>query len=323
MMNTSPEMPLCKDKLFKAEPDSDALSEIDLDLEDCDANTTTSKNHELEGDLKLAKHEDKWVFRLRFLTTLILISAAVAVCLVVYTTGRGGETLAFEQDFKALGQKLVSSFESTVEQRFGIIQSFTEDITSDANGSWPFVVPPHFHERAETMSMLAQSMWTRLMPRVSRMDLDAWTEFSWVNQGWRTRALARQLDIPEDEVHAQTILPQMMNFHNPNGPTPAIEINPEGPYYPLWCVYPAANKSIENLDLYGDIEHAGNIDTVVATGKPVFETSYDYLLGQEKDLRYQFMTQAVYIDYLDDPHGTIFFPSKQRMSRLCVPFLTA
>lgn len=263
---------------------------------------------EKEQGLEVAKKEDQWVWYLRGLTSLVLLSVAVTVCLIVYFTGKGSEKANFEQEFSDLGERLVQSFEGTIKQRFGIVSSFADEITSEANGSWPFVTPANWHERAKTTSVLAQLMWTRLIPKVSREDLEAYDAYTWANQGWRTQGIAKQTGLSPEEINANSIWPTITNFHNPDGPTPAVELNPDGPYYPLWCVYPVANRTTAGMDLYGDIEHQGPIDIAMSTGKPVFEVSYDYLRGEEKDLRYKFMTQGEHIEYLDDPHVTAFFP---------------
>ncbi|CAB9507210.1 Receptor-type guanylate cyclase gcy [Seminavis robusta] len=260
--------------------------------------------------LDVAQKEAVWVFRLRVLTGIVLVGVAVAVCLVVYFAGRQSETESFETDFEALSEKLVLSFEQTVEQRFGIIASFGQDITSQANGSWPFVAPKDFNQRADAVSILAQLMAIRLMPRVEKENYNLWNDWAFDNQGWKAEGLAFQTGIPVDQVNAGIINHGMINVHNPNGPTPANEINPDGPHFPTWCVHPAANSSeAENLvDLYGDFEHKGPIDLATETGLPIFEPSYDYMGGNEKDMRYDFITQTTHIEYLDDPHGTAMFP---------------
>jgi len=294
----------------------DDASDIGSDVEaasqlDADGEHKQKQCHDDQHKLEVAQKEDKWVFWLRVLTTLALLSVAVAVCLGVYFQGRKSEKESFEQDFSALGEKLVRSFTETVRQRVGIITSFGQEITSQANNAWPFVTPPNFNARAETTAMLAQFMWLRLIPQVTRSNLDLYVNYTQANQGWRTEGLARQNGIPPEDVNAQDIFPTIINVHNPNGPTPAVEIDEEGPYYPFWCAYPVSNKTLTNLDIHGDVvEHKAPMDYTMETGHPVFENSVDYLGGQEKDLRYDGITQIPFIKYLDDPHTAAFFPGK-------------
>ncbi|CAB9514588.1 unknown protein [Seminavis robusta] len=78
--------------------------------------TGNGGTRDLYTELEVAKKEDRWVFWLRILTTLVLLAVAVTVCVVVYLEGRKSETKSFEQDFSDLGEKMVQSFEAKVEQ---------------------------------------------------------------------------------------------------------------------------------------------------------------------------------------------------------------
>ena len=258
--------------------------------------------------LEVAKKEGQWVWWLRVLTTFVLLSVAIAVCLIVFFIESEDEKEKFEHEFSEAAEKMVIGFDSTVKQRLQIITSFAQDLSANSVGEWPFVVPPFFHERAELVSILSSSMYLLLIPKVTAQEADAWNEFAWTNQGWKAEGLSKQTGVALEKVNAAPIMQQMINTHNPNVHPPAIEINPEGPNWPMWCTYPVVNSTVEGEDIYGDTEHRVSIDLVLASRTPVLEPSHDYLSGNEKDTRYQLLTEAKHIAYLGDPHATAFVP---------------
>ena len=259
--------------------------------------------------IEVAKQEERWVWVLRALTAFVLVAVALTVCLGVYFEGRRREKANFENDFANLGEKLVSSFENTVSQRFGLVDTFTNDITSYAKGRWPFVTPPDYDYKAEKVAALGTFMDIVLIPIVQKEDYFEWDEYVQNTQEWKKEGLSHETGIPQDQVVAMPSFPNMINVHNPNGPTPANQINEEGPYYPIWVSYPIRNgtRVRENLDLGGDWEHRGPMENTVATGLPTFEGISDYI-EKEKDLRYEVLKKNRNIDYQDDSHTMAFFP---------------
>ena len=204
---------------------------------DSDSDESVSDNPEqrrtsLYTDVEVAKEEDKWVWRLRLLTVLVLIAVTVVVCVVVYQEGRKSETAAFEQDFSDLGEKLVRSFEGIVEQRFGIVESFADTITSDSlaagNGTstFPYVTPHNFIYRVENTAELAQLMFLLFLPRVQRSEVNEWSAYAKENTQWYTQGWAHQAGVPEEDVPEPNVFPTIMNVHNPNGPGPALKVTP-------------------------------------------------------------------------------------------------
>ncbi|CAB9526550.1 Receptor-type guanylate cyclase gcy (Partial), partial [Seminavis robusta] len=282
-------------------------------------NNDANGRSDLYTELEVAKKEDIWVFWLRILTTLVLLTVAVTVCVVVYLEGRKSETKAFEQDFSDLGEKMVQSFEAKVEQRLGVIEAFAESVTSDANHSLPFVNPPNYAFRAETVAILAQLFFIVILPVVPRDQLQTWNQYAQENQQWRAEGWAQVVGVNPESINVTEVgfnpMPgQMMNFHNPNGPGPVQKVAPnQTQYFPMWCTWPVNPGTMANVDLYGDVEHRVPMDTTVNTGKPTFEISTDYI-DKEKDGRYGMLKRNTLFDYQDDPHAVAFYPIFDKFS---------
>lgn len=269
---------------------------------------------EKEEEVKVAVQEDRWVFWLRLLTACVLVGVAVLVCVVVYQEGRQGETAAFEEEFSHLGEKLVRSFESLVAQRFGILDSFAQGITSDADGLFPFVTPPNYAFRAERVVDLAQLFFIIFVPIVPNELVEDWNTYARQNQHWKKEGVAQQRGVLPDELDEEELTPLppvMLNVHNPNGPAPAQNVTPDNPFfYPIWSTFPANEGTMANVDINGDIEHQRTIANTVATGLPTMEMGYDYIDKEidPNDGRYTTLKSSPFFDYQDDPHSLAFFP---------------
>lgn len=264
-----------------------------------------------EGQQIVGKREDMWVLRLRVITASFLVFVAIITCALVYLTGRQSETKAYQKEFSDLGQKLVQSFEDAVKQRFEVLTAFSESLTVEASQSFPFYVPSDFSERAERVAKLAEVMALHLIPIVTRDQLEEWNTYSVENSYWRPEGMARERAISLDEVNASAYEPYLYNpYVRPGENVPTEEINPTGPYMPIWLSYPVSDYPLANLDLFSDWEHTVPLNKTFWTGKPVLEFSYDYLGHMERDIRWDFITGNKFVDYQDDPHGTAVIPGK-------------
>lgn len=279
------------------------------DTEQPEGNDNVVDNKE-EG-LDLAKNEDKWVVCLRIFTALLLILVALTVCLGVYFEGRHSEKQDFETGFEDLASKLVSSFGDVVEQRFGVIQSFGEDITSQADGAWPLVTPRDYIHRTEVIVRLANLIFLVFFPIVTRDKVEAWENYANETKGWREEVFAISQGVPLEEVQLPPFMSKIMDIENADGPVPAVTTS-DGPYAPLWTAYPAYLAVAANADFHSDVEHRGPIDNTIATGNPTFEGAYSYV-GREKDERYELFKSLPYIGYQGDAFSVAFFPSKLQL----------
>lgn len=293
-----------------------------------------------QEDLVLAKNENRWVWRLRFLVALVLLTATIAVCLAVYFDGRQDEQEAFEHDFAGLADKLVVSFESVVQQRFGAIDLFTSDMTANANGSWPFVEPPGFTRRMAEVHRMAGLSITFLLMKVEEEDRAAWEEYSVSHLEWKREGMAFLMGKNPDDIVSASIFPKIMDkdsvpgelivdqgkrigiicashtallrylIHNLLFLFVSNRLGP-GPYFPAWMSHPVGNQTNSNFNMGRDPEHRGVLDYVVANKRPAFEHSFDYLNPNvPKDMRYELFKRTENWDYQGDALAVAQFPSK-------------
>lgn len=275
------------------------------------------------SELVVAKNENRWVWRLRLLVAFCLLSATIAVCLVVYFQGRRDEQDAFEKDFSGLADKLVVSFESVVKQRFGAIELFLSDITANANQSWPLVTPPYFATRCAELHGLAQLSLSTMVVKVEEEDRPAWEKYSVENQGWRKESLAYTMKMNPEEVVVNPIPEYIFSFGFGFQPVP--ETTP-GPYYPAWTEYPTYTGvgGITNWNIAEDQEQSPIIDFVTTNKKPAFARTDNYLdEANKEDGRYTTFKLAPTWDYQDDAFTISHFPGKFQYngSTQSIPFV--
>ena len=270
------------------------------------------ENDEASNDLVLAKSEDKWVWRLRFLTAFVLIGLALAVCLVVYFEGRNSERKDFEQRYLDLAEKLVSSCESVIKQRLGIVQNFALDMTSQANGTWPLYIPTDFTIKAESVGRLASIASMFMLHRVTAEQRQDWESFAVANEGWMREGISYLQGVPVEEAESAGVFPTIMNAHW--GGWPPIRDDGPGPYWVLYNAHPVSADLPGNANLHRDKEHGPFMDQVYATGTPVFEHSSDFLNEtlREQERLYQVLKNNEHLDYQDDPYAFILFPGKSQ-----------
>lgn len=284
-------------------------------------------------DQNMSAKEDRWVCGLRVLTCVLLMGVAIVVCLVVYLTQRQSEREQYQQEFDNLADKLRSSFETSVQQRFQVLAAFADSLTAEslalANaaaaesatngtdstsaGTWPFFSPHDFSDRFERVAQLAQVMAVHMLWKVERHQLEEWNRYSVENSAWRFQGISKQRNIPLEQVYANTTdyVPYLYDpYSNPSENIPAELSRPQGPYWPIWMSYPVSDYAIANLDLYHDWEHIYPINKTQQTGKTVLEYTYDYKghIEKEGDIRYDFISENKFIDYQDDPHGSALVP---------------
>ena len=284
----------------------DASEQEETDY-DPDTNQQAQAINKEKDRLELAKTEDKCVWYLRLATACVLLAVATTVCLGVYFEGRQSENDDFEQDFLDLSIKLVSSFEDVVQQRFGVIQTFGQDLTAQANGTWPFVTPPYYAHRVNSVARLSQAMLLVLLPQVNRDQVPAWDQYANQNNGWREQSVSVTMGIPIEEVQLPPFLPTIMNTQGPDGPVPAITTG-DGPYFPFWTAYPSLVSAAANTDFRADVEHRGPMDHTVVTGEPTFESISDCLGVNADDNRCGLFRSNPFVDFQSDAFTVAFFP---------------
>ena len=294
-----------------------ASSEL-LDYQDDDDGYEEDKS--TKEQLHLATKENMAVRYLRIIVAGLLISVAAAVCVTIFKVTRTQERETFEASFIDVGAKIAESFEGTLQQRIGIVEDFTTQLTSYVhhfpNMSWPFVTLDEFEYRAGFMVRLADVMSTSLCPLVQGSELEEWNAYSKVmGDEWLARGIATRQDIPVEAVEINKSFAPTMMAIGPDGPVDAAG---PGPFLPLWQTFPATEESIVNMDLKSHPTYADNIQTVLESKKPLMSLSYDFLDPEKasKDPRrpmiYSFLNayEKNGLDYTDDPVMPVLYPGK-------------
>ncbi|KAL3928308.1 MAG: hypothetical protein SGBAC_012705 [Bacillariaceae sp.] len=284
---------------------SDLSDVVDVDVDNSRAEAT-------QPDLVVAKDENRWVWRLRFLVACVLMSATIVVGVGVYLGGRNGEQDDFENDFAGLADKLVVSFQSAVKQRFGAIDMFTSGMTANANETWPLVTPPAFTRRMTELHSLVGLSFSTVAVRVEEDRRREWLQYSVANQGWLQEGLAYTMGENLGDIVTAPTVPEIIDLFNSKPGELTPDTGP-GPYYPVWMLHPPRNQSFINVNMHRNPEYQGIMDFVVANRKPAFPASVDYIdPTRPKDkIQYDLLTTTPDLDYQDDAFAYAQFPGKQ------------
>ena len=274
-----------------------------------------------EEDLRLAAKENAAVTYLRFIVAAILVSVAAAVCVTIFKVTRKKEHDTFEASFLDVGAKIAESFEGTLQQRIGIVEDFSTQLTSYVgrfhNKSWPFVTFDEYEYRAGFSVRLADLMSMSFCPLVQGAELEMWNEYSKVKGGeWLARGIAVQQDIPIGDVNVSKSFAPTIMAVTPEGMTKATG---PGPFLPLWQTYPATEHAIVNVDLSSHPTFEEHVKVLMESKKPVMPRSYDFLDPEKasKDPRrpmvYSFLSayEKNGFDYSDDPVMPVLYPGMQ------------
>ncbi|CAB9519207.1 Receptor-type guanylate cyclase gcy [Seminavis robusta] len=292
--------------------DEDAMSEVYSTVhgneESAELKTAKQKKEE-EAMLVQATQENKAVWMFRMLTTLVLVAVAVAVCLVVALNEKNNEKKDFETAFQELGGQLVTTFESHVVQRKGIIDNFSMELTSDCkndlNCTWPFFTPNDFERRAKMTSELATITQLFLLPRVYSELEEVWVEYTQEKQGWIVDSLKAQGR--EEPIEASPVPPFV--YKTVGGKPIPMNASLWDQYFPVWMQFPAATMTFVNYNIYGSTEVGKlQIDAVYETGMPSFPRSVNFWdESTHESVVYQ-LIKLMSPEYNGDPFYTGYSP---------------
>ncbi|KAL3935836.1 MAG: hypothetical protein SGBAC_008725 [Bacillariaceae sp.] len=266
------------------------------------------ENPSLQPDLVVARSENRWVWRLRFLVACVLMSATIAVGVGVYFDGRKDEKDDFETEFAGLADKLVISFQSAVKQRFGAIEMFCSDMTANANKTWPLVTPPEFTRRIAELHSLAGLSFSVLLPQVEEDRRAEWEEYALANKGWFRESLAYAKGVDPSAIAPERIFPMIMDLASvPGGPVP--DMGP-GPYYPIWMQHPPREgQSGININLYRNRGVGVITNTVLDNKRPAFAASEDFLdPATPRGEYYNVLKGTPKLNFQDDAFAFAQFP---------------
>lgn len=238
-----------------------------------------STNEGGENELVFAKEEDTAVSYLRVLTFLSLVAVAVAVCLIVYFEAVKAEQETFENDFADIGEKLVTSFEASLNRRLGMLESLALATTSyvndpDTNASFPFFTVRDFEMRASNIAQVADLMSLVVNVKVEGREKEAWEKYAQENQGWRAEGIALREGVSVEQVEHLPIHEKIMRFKAGNNGK-EVEDGP-GPYFVNWQFYPAINMQVPMNNQYDRPGYGQYIRIMEEKKGPVLPASYDF-----------------------------------------------
>ncbi|KAL3939814.1 MAG: hypothetical protein SGBAC_005541, partial [Bacillariaceae sp.] len=297
--------------MLENRPNDNSSTTSDKEMSDMSESEAIDGGNNVEPsaqpDLVVAKDENRWVWRLRLLVAFVLMSATIAVCLLVFFGARKDEQEDFENDFVKLADKLVISFQSAVKQRFGAIEMFCSDVTANADQTWPLVTPPAFTSRVTELHNLAGLSYSLFLPRVEEDRRTDWEQYSVANQGWLQESLAYTMDVDPMDIFVPPIFPNITDAHSNPGEFPP-DSGP-GPYYPIWMRHPPRNLSGINVNMYNNPIQHDIMDFVVANKIPAFGTITDYIdPDTPKDRLYSLLKSTPELNYQDDAFAFAQFP---------------
>lgn len=131
--------------------------------------------------LDWAKQETRAVFHLRLLVVVVLLLAAIAVCLIVYLITAKGEHQEYETQYHGAAMKIQEEFVSIVNDRLSSISALGVAMTAhgrDHAKEWPWVTLSSFQERASTALAQSGALYVHVNPRVRADQRDEWEIYS-------------------------------------------------------------------------------------------------------------------------------------------------
>eukprot|EP00980_Cylindrotheca_fusiformis_P023091 scaffold10105_cov129-Cylindrotheca_fusiformis.AAC.4 len=137
--------------------------------------------------LDVARTEEKNVFRVKILVTLILLLAVCVVATITYLLVDSQERSNFESQFTGYASEVVTVSREKTNQLFNALDAFSVSVSSQAagelelrNSSWPFYRIPDWSVRAQRLAKLTGVENPRLnfAPIVQQDEKKEWEDFA-------------------------------------------------------------------------------------------------------------------------------------------------
>jgi Adenylate and Guanylate cyclase catalytic domain len=295
----------------------------------------------------LAARENRAVAWMRGLVFVALLAITTGVSSRVYLYTRNEQIKDFEQAFAADADKLLESFQHSVERRIEAIDSMSVAITSFATATgatFPNVTLPDFGVRCSNSRILSSSVFVQYQPLVSEEQRLGWEAYQIANRGHHDAALQTELAllkeqdarVQEQSMHGRTLqsstterLRDTIENLTPNG-TSVVAPYGSGPYLPMWQSSPVIpqNKALLNFNALSHPAAAGGYREAIQSGQAVIEAASN-LAGENFGRTGLFFKAMLSMsqyrndveDYLGEPVSTFAYPvfdSFNRSSRQVV-----
>jgi class 3 adenylate cyclase len=241
----------------------------------------------------LGRKETRAVSVLRFIVIVVIASAAALVATGVYIFTRGSEEDEFETQFAAHSNRVVESFQDSVELKLGAIDALSILTTSHAlstGATFPNVTIPNFEVHGASTRILADALLLFWMPLVTDETRDGWEEFSVANQNQLITSFIAETTLrdAQDELYESDRRLQALGEFHENiygvGEDGSAVDKPEGsgPFLPLWQMSPALPlPELLNVNLLDISSSAGSYNEVLRSKEAVLGASNDLTDGED------------------------------------------
>jgi type II secretory pathway pseudopilin PulG len=171
-----------------------------------DGSESVLTDTEMESVSEIESEDEIGSFLLRSIVVIVLLSASVAISIVVFFITKRSEVDEFKTQYTALADTALRAFEDIVTQKLGAISSV--GVAAIAHGidhsqSWPFLTLSSFQERSSTARSSSGAIFISLNPLVSDPQRADWEKFVVENSGWMEEGFEYQEDLEVDGYEKQ------------------------------------------------------------------------------------------------------------------------
>ena len=146
-----------------------------------DGTTSDSAGADNNKDkLQLAKEETAAITRLRVLVIKVLLLAALAVSITVYTITKKAEEDEYKQQYESAAKLMTAAFTDIMVSKMGVVSSLGVALIAhgvDHTRQWPFVTLSSFQQRASTALHQSGAIYLHINPLVTNGTRREWEQF--------------------------------------------------------------------------------------------------------------------------------------------------
>lgn len=211
-----------------------------------------------DDDGSLAAKETTQINILRCVAFALLLSFAVLASVGVFVHAQNRENRKFQEDYNTNAERIIESFQKTVEVKLGAMNTLADAITSHARSSgesFPRVTLPHFEVHADNARIAAEASVLHWAPLVADETRAEWEDYALAQRGQVDESYENEKRLRDEQdelfglslsyntnstppIHPNdTILDDGTNFHPriwSNGAVTPRGDAENGPFLPLW-----------------------------------------------------------------------------------------
>ncbi|KAL3929371.1 MAG: hypothetical protein SGARI_004767, partial [Bacillariaceae sp.] len=285
----------------------------------------------------IAGIEDRVIARnLRLFVFAIFLTLCIVLPIVVHRTSSNNQVEAFETTFYSYSDKIFDSVQTKLDRQLTAANSLAIALTSHAANtvgvSFPFVVLPDWHLRADNARDLGKFLSVSLAPVVTEQQRFFWQVFTQENLDWLWEAQGNQnatstatekskqqvgslpgadkmiestwgnqLDFDDSmwSIHNGQAISKDIYRPHPSGLGFAPEAPEHSPFLPLWLQMPAISTMI-NLNVLSLLNISSASNATMNSGAPTMSEVVDL---KEVSQAQRALLSEYYTMLLQDYHG--------------------